>query len=71
MEVPSEGRRVSPERVGFVADVPEAPGSRAHQQLGRALREAVVIRKIVGTLRNPKGAEMFARLVTVLGTWKL
>jgi transposase len=37
----------------------------------RALREAVVIRKIVGTLRNPKGAEMFARLLSVLGTWKL
>lgn len=36
-----------------------------------ALREAVVIRKIVGTLRNPKGAEMFARLLSVLGTWKL
>jgi transposase len=37
----------------------------------RALREAVVIRKIVGTLRNPRGAEVFARLLSVLGTWKL
>ena len=30
-----------------------------------------MIRKIVGTLKNPKGAEMFARLLSVLGTWKL
>ncbi|MGI0128878.1 MAG: IS66 family transposase, partial [Thermoplasmata archaeon] len=37
----------------------------------RSLREAVVIRKIIGTLRNGKGAEALARLLTVLGTWKL
>jgi transposase len=37
----------------------------------RALREAVVIRKIVGTLRKAKGAEVFARLLSVLGSWKL
>ena len=36
----------------------------------RALREAVVIRKIIGTLRNGKGAEVFARLMSVLGTWR-
>jgi len=36
----------------------------------RALREAVVIRKIVGTLRNGKGAEVFARLMSVVGTWR-
>jgi hypothetical protein len=36
----------------------------------RALREAVVIRKIIGTLRNGKGAEVFARLLSVLGTWR-
>jgi transposase len=37
----------------------------------RSLREAVVLRKIVGTLRNGKGAEALARLLSVLGTWKL
>jgi transposase len=37
----------------------------------RALREAVVIRKIVGTLRKARGAEVFARLLSVLGTCKL
>lgn len=37
----------------------------------RALREAVVIRKIVGTLRKAEGADVFARLLSVLGTWKL
>ena len=31
----------------------------------------VVIRKIVGTLRNGKGAEMLAKLLSVFGTWKL
>lgn len=36
----------------------------------RALREAVVVRKIVGTLRNAKGAAVFARLMTVLGSWR-
>jgi transposase len=36
----------------------------------RALREAVVIRKIVGTLRNARGAEVFARLLSTLGTWR-
>ena len=37
----------------------------------RGRREAIVIRKIIGTLRNWKGAEAFARLRSVLGTWKL
>jgi transposase len=36
----------------------------------RALREAVVVRKIMGTLRNGRGAEVFARVMTVLGTWR-
>jgi transposase len=36
----------------------------------RALREAVVVRKIVGTLRNARGAEVFARLMSVIGTWR-
>jgi hypothetical protein len=30
----------------------------------------VVIRKILGTLRNGKGAEVFARLMSVIGTWR-
>jgi transposase len=37
----------------------------------RALREAIVIRKIIGTLRNARGAQVFARLMSVIGTWKL
>jgi transposase len=36
----------------------------------RALREAVVVRKIVGTLRNAQGANVFARLMSVIGTWR-
>jgi transposase len=36
----------------------------------RALRESVVIRKIIGTLRNGRGAEVFSRLMSVLGTWR-
>lgn len=37
----------------------------------RALREGVVIRKIVGTLRNYEGATALTRLLSVIGTWKL
>lgn len=37
----------------------------------RGLREAIVIRKIIGTLRNWKGAEALAGLLSVIGTWKL
>jgi transposase len=36
----------------------------------RALREAVVVRKIIGTLRNARGAKVFARLMSVIGTWR-
>jgi transposase len=47
------------------------PGVEATNNRGeRALREAVVIRKIIGTLRNGRGAEVFARLMSVLGTWR-
>jgi transposase len=45
----------------------EATNNRAE----RGLREAIVIRKIIGTLRNWKGAEAFTRMLSVLGTWKL
>lgn len=37
----------------------------------RALREHVVIRKIIGTLRNSKGTSIHERLMTVLATWSL
>lgn len=37
----------------------------------RSIREAVVMRKILGTLRNEKGANAFARLLSVFGTWRL
>jgi len=36
----------------------------------RALREAVVVRKIIGTLRNERGANVFARLMSIVGTWR-
>jgi len=37
----------------------------------RALREHVVQRKIIGTLRNSKGTSIHERLMTVLATWPL
>jgi hypothetical protein len=37
----------------------------------RGLSEAIVIRRTVGILRNWKGAQAFARLRSVFGTWKL
>jgi transposase len=36
----------------------------------RALREHVILRKIVGTLRNNKGTSIHERIMTVLATWK-
>ena len=45
----------------------EATNNRAE----RGLREAIVNRKIVGTLHNWRGAEAFARLLSALCTWKL
>jgi transposase len=35
----------------------------------RALREHVVQRKILGTLRNEKGTSIHERIMTVLATW--
>lgn len=35
----------------------------------RALREHVILRKIVGTLRNNKGTSIHERIMTVLATW--
>jgi transposase len=37
----------------------------------RALREHVVVRKIIGTLRNRKGAEIYEVLASVLATWEM
>ncbi len=36
----------------------------------RALREHVVLRKIVGTLRNGKGTTIHETIMTVLATWE-
>ena len=48
------------------------PGMEATNNRGeRGLREAIVIRKIIGTLRNVLGAKAFTRLLSVLGTWGL
>nr|QNO44123.1 hypothetical protein IGHLLHHL_00001 [Methanosarcinales archaeon ANME-2c ERB4] len=35
----------------------------------RALRELMVQRKIIGTLRNGKGTSIHERIMTVLATW--
>lgn len=37
----------------------------------RALREQVVLRKILGTLRNSKGTSIHERIMTMLATWGL
>jgi hypothetical protein len=37
----------------------------------RALREQVVLRKILGTLRNSKGTSIHERITTMLATWSL
>jgi transposase len=37
----------------------------------RAIREHVVQRKIIGTLRNDKGTSIHERIMTVLATWSL
>ena len=36
----------------------------------RALREHVVIRKIIGTLRNEKGTGIHETIMTMFATWK-
>ena len=36
----------------------------------RALREHVVIRKIIGTLRNEKGTSIHETIMTMFATWK-
>jgi transposase len=36
----------------------------------RALREHVILRKIIGTLRNNKGTSIHERIMTVLTTWE-
>lgn len=49
-----------------------APGMEPTNNPGeRGLREPIVIRKIIGTLRNEEGATHFTRLLSVLGTWAL
>ena len=36
----------------------------------RALREHIVIRKIIGTLRNEKGTGIHETIMTMFATWK-
>ena len=40
-----------------------------NKRVERALREHVVPRKIIGTLRNEKGTSIHERVMTVLTTW--
>ena len=37
----------------------------------RSLREMVVFKKIIGTLRNQDGAEIMAKMMTLISTWRL
>src|SRR3989339_2266798 len=37
----------------------------------RSLREIVVIKKIMGTLRNQDGADILAKMMTLISTWRL
>jgi len=37
----------------------------------RSLREIVVIKKIIGTLRNEDGAEIMAKMMSLISTWRL
>ena len=37
----------------------------------RSLREMVVIKKIIGTLRNQDGADVLAKIMTLISTWRL
>lgn len=37
----------------------------------RSLREMVVFKKIIGTLRNQDGAEILSKMMTLISTWRL
>lgn len=37
----------------------------------RSLREMVVMKRIMGTLRNQNGAEVLAKMMTLISTWRL
>ena len=37
----------------------------------QSLREMVVMKKIIGTLRNEDGAEVMAKMMTLISTWRL
>ena len=37
----------------------------------RSLREMVIIKKIIGTLRNQNGADIMAKIMTLISTWRL
>lgn len=37
----------------------------------RSLREIVVMKKIIGTLRNQDGADIMAKIMTLISTWRL
>ena len=37
----------------------------------QSLREMVVMKKIIGTLRNEDGAEVMAKIMTLISTWRL
>ena len=48
-----------------------APIHPTNNNAERPLREPVVFKKIIGTLRNEDGAKIFSVIMTLLATWKL
>ena len=42
-----------------------------HNNGERSLREMVVLKKIIGTLRNQDGADVMAKMMTLISTWRL
>ena len=60
-------RRGYPHWFTFVTESGVEP---TNNRAERALRELVVHRKIIGTLRNGKGVQIYETLPTLLATWK-
>lgn len=57
------------ELAGIVTFVIQPGVEPTNNRAERALREHVVLREIIGTLRNSKGTSIRERLMTVLATW--
>ncbi len=56
--------------IHFLTFIVEQGVEPTNNRAERALREHVVIRKIIGTLRNTKGTRIHETIMTCLTTWK-